>query len=125
MSAVLQLLLGTSVYEMLPSLFESDTALNRNNNFIKRNLHTVSSVPYSLSQCNRKCSNPKVPVMGQIPSEVLNKDYIRKEMLESEEFLNRLIENNAQHVTFFLLSGFSFTNIHESQDYRGRKRALF
>ena len=63
--------------------------------------------------------------MGQIPSEVLNKDYIRKEMLESGEFLNRLIENNAQHVTFFLLSGFSFTNIHESQDYRGRKRALF
>ena len=30
--------------------------------------------------------------MGQILSDVLNKDYIRKEMLDSGEFLNRLIE---------------------------------
>ena len=92
MSAALQLLLGTSVSEMLPSLLESDTALNRNINFVKKNLDSVSSVPYSFSQYNRKSSNPKVPIMGQILSKVLNKDYIRKEILDSGEFLNRLIE---------------------------------
>ena len=36
LSAALQLLLGTSVSEMLPSLLESDTSLNRNINFVEK-----------------------------------------------------------------------------------------
>ena len=94
MSEVLKILLSTSVSEILPSFLETYTELNRNINLYKKNLYSVSSFPYRFSQCNRKSSNPKVPVIGQILSEDLNEDYLIKKTLDSGEFLKILTDRS-------------------------------
>ena len=59
-SAALQLLLiDTSVGEMLPSQLESNSTLNSNLHFVRRNLHSISSYPYSFNQYDRKSMYPK------------------------------------------------------------------
>ena len=90
-SAVLQLLVSTSVSEMLPSQLQSNSTLNCNIHFVRRNLHSTSNYPYSFSQCDRKSIHPKVPILGQILTKVLQKDYTKKEMVGSSEFLTSLI----------------------------------
>ena len=90
-SAVLQLLVSTSVSEMLPSQLQSNSTLNCNIHFVRRNLHLTSNYPYSFSQCDRKSIHPKVPILGQILTKVLQKDYAKKEMVGSSEFLTSLI----------------------------------
>ena len=90
-SAVLQLLVSTSVSEMLPSQLQSNSTLNCNIHFVRRNLHSTSNYPYSFSQCDRKSIHPKVPILGQILTKVLQKDYSKKEMVGSSEFLTSLI----------------------------------
>ena len=82
-SAVLQLLISTSVSKMLSSQSQSSSTLNCNNHFVKRNLHSTSNYSYSLSQGDRKRIHPKVPILGQILTEVLQKDYRKKEMVDS------------------------------------------
>ena len=90
-SAVLQLLISTSVSEMLPSQLQSNSTLNCNIHFVRRNLHSTSNYPYSFSQCDRKIIHPKVPILGQILTEVLQKDYRKKEMVFSSELMTSLI----------------------------------
>ena len=90
-NAVLQLLISTSVSEMLPSQLQSNSTLNSNIHFVRRNLHSTSNYPYSFSQCDRKSIHPKVPILGQILTKVLQKDYTKKEMVGSSEFLTSLI----------------------------------
>ena len=64
-SAALQLLLiDTSVGEMLPSQLESNSTLNSNLHFVWRNLHSISSYPYSFNQCDRKSMYPKSGNIG-------------------------------------------------------------
>ena len=90
-SAALQLLISTSVSEMLPSQLQSNSTLNCNIHFVRRNLHLTSNYPYSFSQCDRKSIHLKVPILGQILTKVLQKDYTKKEMVGSSEFLTSLI----------------------------------
>ena len=73
-SAVLQLLISTSVSKILPSQLQSSSTLNSNIHFVKRNLHSTSNYPYSFSESDRKSTHPKVPILGQILTEVLQKD---------------------------------------------------
>ena len=84
-SAVLQLLITTSVSKMTPSQSQSSSILNCNIHFVKRNLHSTSNYPYSFSQSDRKCIDPKVPILGQILTEVLQKDYRKKKMVGSSD----------------------------------------
>ena len=84
-SAVLQLLITNSVSEMIPSQSQSSSTLKCNIDFVKRNLHSTSNYPYSFSQSDRKCIHPKVPILGQILTEVLQKDYRKKEMIGSSD----------------------------------------
>ena len=80
-SAVLQLLIRTSVSKMLPSQSQSSPTLNCNIHFVKTNLHSTSNYPYSFSQSDRKSIHPKVPILGQILTEVLQKVYRKEEMV--------------------------------------------
>ena len=80
-SAVLQLLIRTSVSKMLPSQSQSSPTLNCNIHFVKTNLHSTSNYPYSFSQSDRKSIHPKVPILGQILTEVLQEVYRKKEMV--------------------------------------------
>ena len=73
-SAVLQLLISTSGSKILPSQLQSSSTLNCNIHFVKRNLHSTSNYPYSFSESDRKSTHPKVPILGQILTEVLQKD---------------------------------------------------
>ena len=84
-------LISTSVSVMLPYQLQSSSTLNCNTHFVKRNLHSTSNYPYSSSQCDRKFIHSKVPILGQILTEVLQKDYRKKEMVGSIEFLTSLI----------------------------------
>ena len=65
-NASVHLLLGTSICDMLPNLLENDSVLNNN-------LHFVKNKTYSFTQCDRKSPFPKVPVLGQILEEVMQK----------------------------------------------------
>ena len=76
-SAVSQLLISTSVSKMLPSPSQSSSTLNFNIHFVKTDLHSTSNYPYSF--------HPKVPILGQILTEVLQKDYRKKEMVGSSD----------------------------------------
>ena len=84
-SAVSQLLISTSVSKMLPSKSQSSSTLNCNIHFVKRDLHSTSNYPYSFSQSDRKSIHPKVPILGQILTEALQKDYRKKEMVGSSD----------------------------------------
>ena len=84
-------LISTSVSVMLPYQLQSSSTLNCNIHFVKRNLHSTSNYPYSSSQCDRKFIHSKLPILGQILTEVLQKDYRKKEMVGSSEFLTSLI----------------------------------
>ena len=84
-------LISTSVSVMLPYQLQSSSTLNCNIHFVKRNLHSTSNYPFSSSQCDRKIIHSKVPILGQILTEVLQKDYRKKEMVGSSEFLTSLI----------------------------------
>ena len=74
----MHLLLATSICAMLPKLLEQDSVLNNNRDYIKSKLHSETSSTYSFMQCDKKCPSPKVPVLGQILEEVIQKRLIRE-----------------------------------------------
>ena len=48
----------------------------------------------------------------------------RGERLEGKFVSGNVINLSRRNISYFFLSGFSFTNIYESQDFRGRGRAF-
>ena len=72
-SASVHLLLGTTICAVLPNLLENDSVLNNNLHYVKNKLHSEGSSTYSFTQCDRKSPFPKVPVLGQILEEVMQK----------------------------------------------------
>ena len=72
-SASVYLLLRTIICAMLPSLLENDSVLNNNLHYVKNKLHSEASSTHSFTQCDRKSPFPKVPVLGQILEEVMQK----------------------------------------------------
>ena len=77
---------------MLPNLLESDLVLNNNLHYVKNKLHSEGSSTYSFTQCDRKSPFPKVPVLGQILQEVMQKNYLEKEMVDAGEFIDQLLD---------------------------------
>ena len=90
-SASVHLLLGTTICAVLPNLLENDSVLNNNLHYVKNKLHSEGSSTYSFTQCDRKSPFPKVPVLGQILEEVMQKNYPEKEMVDAGEFIDQLI----------------------------------
>ena len=76
---------------MLPNLLENDSVLNNNLHYVKNKLHSEGSSTCSFTQCDRKSPFPKVPVLGQILQEVMQKNYPEKEMVDAGEFIDQLI----------------------------------
>ena len=91
-SALVHLLLGTTTCAMLPNLLENDSVLNNNAHYLKNKLHSEGSSTYNFTQCDRKCSSLKVPVLGQILEEVMQQKYQEKEMIDSGEFIFQLLD---------------------------------
>ena len=58
---------------MLPSLLEHNSVLNKNLHDVKSKLHSEGSSNFCFTQCGRKSPYPKVPVLGQILEEVMQK----------------------------------------------------
>ena len=86
-SASVHPLLGTAICAMLPNLLENDSVLNNKLHYVKKKLHSEGSSTYSFTQYDRKRPFPKVPVLGQILEEVMQKNYLEKEMVDAGSLL--------------------------------------
>ena len=77
---------------MLPNLLENDSVLKSNLYYVKNKLHSEGSSTYPFTQCDRKSPFPKVLVLGQILEEVMQKNYLEKEMVDAGEFIDQLLD---------------------------------
>ena len=77
--------------------------------------------PYSIkvNKCSGSCNNINNPY-----AKLCIPDVIKKINVKVFNLMSRINETRQIHIYIFFLSGFSFTNIHESQDCRGRGRAF-
>ena len=63
-----------------------------NLHYVKNKLHSEGSSTSTFTQCDRKSPSPKVPVLGQILEDVMQKCYLEKEMVQAGEFIDQLLD---------------------------------